>query len=74
MPLSLNNRIHGLYAITATELLPAEKLIDSIEQAILDGAQVIQYRNKLASEAQQLSEANQLSLLCKRHNICFIIR
>lgn len=65
--------IQGLYAITAAELIPAEKLIASIEKAILGGAKIIQYRNKFASQSQQYQEASQLSQLCKQHNVCFII-
>ncbi len=71
--LEKKQKIHGLYAITAPELMPADKLIISIEQAIQGGARIIQYRNKSASPALQHQEAKQLSLLCKRHNVCFII-
>lgn len=75
MFLSLKNatKIQGLYAITDPGLIQAEKLIASIEQAILGGAQVVQYRNKLASRSQQYQEARQLSHLCQRHKVCFII-
>ncbi|MCU7939738.1 MAG: thiamine phosphate synthase [gamma proteobacterium symbiont of Bathyaustriella thionipta] len=67
------NKINGLYAITDPRLIPEEKLIASVEQAILGGARVIQYRNKLASKTTQYTQAGQLSTLCKQHNICFII-
>jgi thiamine-phosphate pyrophosphorylase len=66
-------KIRGLYAITAPELIPPEELISSVESAILGGAKIIQYRNKLASEAQKYQEANQISQLCKQHEVCFII-
>ncbi|MCW8931233.1 MAG: thiamine phosphate synthase [Gammaproteobacteria bacterium] len=66
-------KIQGLYAITAPELVPSESLISSIESAILGGARIIQYRNKFASDSQKHQEASQLSLLCKQHNVCFII-
>ena len=66
-------RIQGLYAITDPSLIPAEKLIFSVEQAILGGARVIQYRNKLASKTIQYDEAGKLSTLCKQHKVCFII-
>ncbi|WP_198265266.1 thiamine phosphate synthase [sulfur-oxidizing endosymbiont of Gigantopelta aegis] len=66
-------KIQGLYAITAPDLISADKLIDSIEQAIMGGAQIIQYRNKQASPAQQYKEAKELSQLCKKHSVCFII-
>ncbi len=71
--LEKRQKIQGLYAITAPELMPADQLIVSIEHAIQGGARIIQYRNKSASSAQQHQEAKQLSLLCKQHNVCFII-
>ncbi|HHA19506.1 MAG TPA: hypothetical protein ENK70_07360, partial [Methylophaga sp.] len=66
-------KIQGLYAITDPCLIPAEKLIASVTQAILGGARVIQYRNKSASKTIQYQEAGQLSSLCKQHEVCFII-
>lgn len=66
-------KIQGLYAITAPELIAPEKLISSIENAILGGAKIVQYRNKLASHAQQYQQARELSHLCKQHQVCFII-
>jgi len=65
--------IQGLYAITDPLLLSAENLISAVEQAILGGARVIQYRNKLASDTQQYEQALQLSALCKQYQVCFII-
>ncbi|MCU7799061.1 MAG: thiamine phosphate synthase [gamma proteobacterium symbiont of Lucinoma myriamae] len=75
MSLSSENttKIHGLYAITDPDLIPAEQLLTSVEQVILGGARIIQYRNKSASKAIQYEEASQLSSLCKQHQICFII-
>lgn len=66
-------KIQGLYAITAPELIPPEEFIASIESAIIGGAQIIQYRNKTASESQRYQQASQLSRLCKQHKVCFII-
>ncbi len=71
--LEKTKKIQGLYAITAPELISPEALVSSIESAILGGAQVIQYRNKSASESQKYQEASQLSRLCKQHKVCFII-
>ncbi len=66
-------RIQGLYAITDPHLISAEKLIESIEQAILGGTRIVQYRNKLATKTLQLEQAQQLGKLCKQHDVCFII-
>lgn len=65
--------IQGLYAITDPLLLSTENLMPAVELAIRGGARVIQYRNKLASATLQYEQARQLSALCKRHQICFII-
>ena len=66
-------KIKGLYAITDPQLLPDDILLTSVEQAILGGTRVIQYRNKQASMAVQVHQAQQLSTLCKHHQVCFII-
>ena len=66
-------KIQGLYAITDPDLIPDDKLIASIEQLILGGARVIQYRNKSAAKKIQYQQAAQLSLLCKQHKVCFIV-
>lgn len=65
--------IKGLYAITDPELVPDDKLITTVEQAILGGAKIIQYRNKQASPSLQIEQAQQLSKLCKQYQACFII-
>ncbi len=49
--------IQGLYAITAPELITPEQLIFSVEQAILGGTRILQYRNKHASESEKLQQA-----------------
>lgn len=66
-------KIKGLYAITDPQLLPDELLLTSVEQAILGGTRIIQYRNKQASMTVQEHQAQQLSDLCKQHQVCFII-
>lgn len=66
-------KIQGLYAITAPELIAADAMISAIKSVILGGAQIVQYRNKLASKSEKLHQAHQISQLCKQHNVCFII-
>ncbi|MCP3851148.1 MAG: thiamine phosphate synthase [Gammaproteobacteria bacterium] len=67
------HKIQGLYAITAPELISSERLVFSVEQAILGGTQILQYRNKQASESEKLHQASQISQLCRQHQVCFII-
>lgn len=71
----MNNhpQLHGLYAITNEKLLPAERLIKAVEQAIDGGSRVIQYRDK-SSDPQvrkQLSQACQT--LCSTRQVTFIV-
>ncbi|MDD1610549.1 MAG: thiamine phosphate synthase, partial [Methylococcaceae bacterium] len=42
---------HGLYAITQTEHKSTDTIIAEVEQVILGGAVVIQYRNKQPQNA-----------------------
>lgn len=67
------SQIQGLYAITDPLLITDKLLFSSIESAILGGAKIIQYRNKLATEATQYEQALQLSKLCQQHQVSFII-
>ena len=66
------NKLHGLYVIT-DPLLCSDKLVEKVEQAILGGAQIIQYRNKLADAQTQYTEAAALQSLCQQHQRTFLI-
>jgi len=64
----------GLYAITDAVLLPDDpRLIVAVEQAILGGARLIQYRDKSADAARRLAQAQALNAVCRRHQIPLII-
>lgn len=63
----------GLYAITDALLLPSERLINAVEQAILGGARLIQYRDKSADAAQRLAQAQALNRLCRHYEIPLLI-
>lgn len=67
------NLPHGLYAITDSALIPAPRLVDAVEQAILGGAKLIQYREKNADFQQRLQQAQALNALCRGHGIALII-
>lgn len=69
---SKSQKLSGLYAITDPNLMQ-DKILQKAEQAILGGISILQYRNKTASATQQLKEAKELALLCKKHNVLFII-
>lgn len=63
----------GLYAITDAWLLPDDRLTAAVEQALLGGARLIQYRDKSSDNARQLAQARALNVLCRRHRVPLII-
>lgn len=69
----MNHHLRGLYAITAPDLLPDDKLIASVEQALLGGASMIQYRDKQATEIELIRRAESLASCCKAHKRPLII-
>lgn len=62
-----------LYAITDERFHPGRNLIDVMEQTILGGADIIQYRDKWSSPNERLEKARQLRELTRKYNIPFII-
>jgi thiamine-phosphate pyrophosphorylase len=67
------SRLRGLYAITDARLSPQQQLQQHVEQALLGGAAIIQYRNKGGSSKQRLTEAWALQQLCLAHGALLII-
>jgi thiamine-phosphate pyrophosphorylase len=64
--------LRGLYAITP-DLADTNLLCKMVEASILGGARLVQYRNKLAKEAQLISQAQALLAVCRQHQIPLII-
>lgn len=65
--------LRGLYAITDAKLSPRQQLLRDVEQALLGGACVIQYRDKSDNASQRLSDASALQHLCSDHDALLII-
>jgi thiamine-phosphate pyrophosphorylase len=63
----------GLYAITDTLLIPDERLAMTVEQALLGGARLLQYRDKSADAGRRRAQAQALNILCRRHGAPLII-
>jgi thiamine-phosphate pyrophosphorylase len=63
----------GLYAITDAALIADDRLIAAVEQAILGGARLIQYRDKSGDVPRRLAQAYALNVLCRRYAIPLII-
>jgi thiamine-phosphate pyrophosphorylase len=70
---ALRSLPRGLYAITDSHLIPADKLTDQVAAAIRGGACVIQYRDKSSNPEQRQQQAAALALLCHDHGIPLII-
>jgi thiamine-phosphate pyrophosphorylase len=66
-------QLSGLYAITDTTLLPGDKLLSGVADAIVGGARLIQYRDKGSDQPRRLREATQLLQLCRDHGVALII-
>ena len=65
-------KLHGLYAITDSQLL-AGKLLPYVEAALKGGAKLLQYRDKSTDDARRLREAEALRELCNRYGAALII-
>ncbi len=63
----------GLYAVTDALLLPDDRLIHAVEQAILGGARWIQYRDKSADPVRRLAQAHALNALCQHYDVPLIV-
>jgi thiamine-phosphate pyrophosphorylase len=69
MPLS----IQGLYAVTDGTLIPEHCFSYNVEQAIIGGARVVQYRDKNTNKLRKLEQAQSLLKLCRHYGVPFII-
>ena len=63
----------GLYAITDALLITDDLLLHAVEEALLGGAQLLQYRDKSGDPLRQLAQAKALNALCQRYNVPLII-
>jgi thiamine-phosphate pyrophosphorylase len=70
-----HNTLSGLYVITDPALIPAgtSAVVHAVQEALLGGAKLVQYRNKTASMVQQLAEAKALRALTREYEATFII-
>lgn len=57
----------GLYAITDEKLTPDHSLLAQVEQALIGGAVLVQYRDKSDQADKRLRQATALAELCRRY-------
>lgn len=65
--------LRGLYAITDRTLLPDNRLLAAVEQALAGGAALIQYRDKSGNQPRRHRQASALQAMCGRHQVPLII-
>lgn len=68
----LRSSIKGLYAITPDEL-DTSVLLSKVRAALRGGAEVLQYRNKLADAALRGTQAQALRILTREYGVTYII-
>lgn len=62
-----------LYVITGENFHPGRSLVDTMEQAILGGADMLQFRDKTSDKTALLRKAKELRRLTRRYGIPFIV-
>lgn len=72
MNANFRKKITGLYAITP-DTENTTLLLAKVESALQGGANVLQYRNKLASHKLKTQQARALLPLCRQYNVPLII-
>ena len=64
--------ISGIYAITP-DWIDTDQLIKKTEEVLTAGVNLIQYRNKIATNNQKLSQAKKIKALCDYYKTSLII-
>lgn len=64
--------LRGLYAVTP-DLADTTNLLRRVEQALLGGVRLVQYRNKPAAAALRREQGGALAALCHRHAARLIV-
>lgn len=66
-------QLRGLYAISDSRLSPGEAVVQHVEQALLGGCRIIQYREKSLPYEAKLAHAEHLKALCDEHQAMLFI-
>ena len=67
------HKLKGLYAITDQHLISTSNFHKAVEQALLGGASIIQYRDKSNDRNKRLEQASTLRSLCHQYDALCII-
>ncbi len=66
-------KLSGVYAITDAALTPAQSMRGQVEQALLGGVRIVQYRDKSADSKRRLEQARELVSLCRAYEALLIV-
>lgn len=69
----MREKLTGLYAITDATQSDTKKLILDVEQVLLGGARIVQFRDKSYNSPHRLTLAKELRELTRQHDALFII-
>lgn len=69
----MSSMLRGLYVITDSQLTPSNTLIPKVEQAIMGGARLVQFRSKSTDWQLKHAQAQNLATLCERYDVPLII-
>ena len=69
----MHDRLRGLYAITDARETDPEQIARAVEQALLGGARLIQYRDKTEDASRRRQTAEGLRRLTRAHGALLII-
>ena len=68
------HRLKGLYGVTDSQLQPDDRiLLKTVEQALMGGMKVLQYRDKSLDHEKRFRQAGALRMLCHRYQALLII-
>jgi len=69
----MHDRLRGLYAITDARVTDPKQIVRAVEQALLGGARLVQYRDKGDDDARRAETAGRLRRLTRTHGALLII-
>lgn len=69
----MSPELRGLYAIADTQVLDEVHILAAVDAAIAGGARAVQYRDKRNPPEVRLRQAREISGLCHRHGVYFLI-
>ncbi len=71
----MHNNLRGLYVLTDRKLIKTRGMQaeQMVEEAILGGARIVQYRNKQSPLSVRKQEAMGIARICREHRVTFLV-